>query len=508
MIAWMKPAAIIVCVAMLHGRTVTDTEQPIRTIGVFINGEQLRGEAPARVMNGRVYLPMRATFAALGVEVMRSGQTLTGSLPQDQVIMHVGSAQVLVGHRTLTLDAPIIQVRDVAYIPLHLLSGLIGAVVSYDQRGARVEIISAYIGKNLGPEQASFGGGETVTGVVSAVDWLSDPPSVTVVASGAARTINITLGAKVYVEDATVHSQRAGTLDEVHVGDALRALVAKNGSVLELHDFYKSFNGVVAAVSSTAFVLENGRVIAPTRSSVITLNQAPAPLSDLQIGDYVTVRANPESDEIREIIASRTSSRTPPPLTPVTITSLAFSATRPLRADETLDVTMHGTPGGTAQFDIGDVLTGLPMREGPAGTYTGRFTIPARFNVVRVPVYGNLRLGQTQAPRAQAAVELSTSTTSPQITEVAPAPGQTVNTRRPAMYATFVSPSDVGIDPSSISIVVNGHDVTASAVRAATFITYSPGVDLPDGDIVVSARVADSAGNVEKRTWKFTINAK
>jgi hypothetical protein len=76
------------------------------------------------------------------------------------------------------------------------------------------------------------------------------------------------------------------------------------------------------------------------------------------------------------------------------------------------------------------------------------------------------------------------------------------------VYAAFDSPANIGIDVSSIVIRVNGHDVTASATRAPTFITYSPGIDLPEGDVIVSVRVADAAGNVGERRWRFTINAR
>jgi len=504
---WTTFAAMMICAASLH-TPPPNAEKPVRTIGVFINGEALRSETHPQVIGGRLYLPMRAVLTALGIDVTRSGRTLTGALPQDDLVMRIGDSEATIGRRVVSLDAPVVQVRATTYVPLRLLSNAIGAVVSYDQRAARVDIVSAYIGKNTGPEQPAAGGGETVTGVVSTVDLLSAPPSITVVAAGAARTVDVTVQTAVYIEDATVHSQRRGTLDEVHVGDALRAVVAKNGRVLEAHDFYKSSGGVVAAVSSSAFVLENGRVVTPSRSSTILVNQAPAALGDIKIGDYVTVRSNPESDEVREIIVSRTSSRTEPPTTQTTITSLSLSAARPLRAGETLTAVLRGTPGGVASFDIGDVLTDVPMREWPAGMYVGHFTIPDRFNVAQAPVYGNLRVGTASAPRAQAPTQLSTSTTPPQITEVAPRPGQTVNTRRPTLYAAFNSPADIGIDISSIVIRVNDRDVTASATRAPTFITYSPGVDLPEGEVVVSARVADSAGNVGTRQWKFTVNAR
>lgn len=504
---WTNLAAMTVCAVSMHMPSPT-VEKPIRTIGVFINGERLRSETSPQVLGGRLYLPMRAVFAALGIDVFRSGQMLTGTLPQGDVSMRIGGSEATVGRRVVGLSAPIMLQRGTTYIPLRLLSSVIGAVVSYDQRAARVEIVSAYIGKNVGPEQPAAGGGQTVTGVVSAVDLLSDPPSITVVASGAARTVDITSGASVYIEDATVHSQRKGTLDEVHVGDALRALIAKNGHVVEAHTFYKSISGVVAAVSSSAFVLENGRVVTPSRSSTIMVNQTSATIAAVQIGDYATIRSNPESDEVRQILVSRPYVGAQAPTTSTIITSLGISATRPLRAGGRLAVVMRGTSGGTATFNIGDTLSGLPMSEWPPGTYIGRFTIPERFNVAQAPVYGNLRVGATLAQRAQAPTLLSTSTTPPQITDAAPLPGQTVNMSRPMVYAAFDSPAGVGIDLSGVSIVVNGHDVTASATRAPTFIAYRPGVDLPHGDVVVFVRVADDAGNVGTRRWKFTVNAR
>jgi hypothetical protein len=49
--------------------------------------------------------------------------------------------------------------------------------------------------------------------------------------------------------------------------------------------------------------------------------------------------------------------------------------------------------------------------------------------------------------------------------------------------------------------------VTPSATRTDQFITYSPSVALGDGPIAVQVRVADQAGNLQTRTWSFTIHA-
>lgn len=489
------------------------TEKPVRTIAVMINGEALEGESPAQVVDGRVLVPVRAVLGALGVGIQRQGERITVRLPTGSAEVTVGSRRAAINGDVIRLDAAVVDIKGITFVPLGFIAAALGAQATYDQRGAKVEIVSAYIGRATEAEEARADGGTNVQGVVSAVDADSSPPSITVVQSGVSRTINITSDAKIYVEDATIHSRVKGTLDDVHVGDALFAVLTGQGRVVQVQDFFKSFSGTVSAVSPIAIVLENGRVVQPTKTTDITLNAAAAQLSDLRVGDFVTVRSNPETGELREIVASR-SGQAPATARPaaspssVAIASFDVSVTRPLRAGESFDVTLHGTPGGTATFDIADYVTGLAMHETQPGTYVGRFTIPDRFNVTQVPVYGHLTLGSASAPRAESATQLSAATIPPSVGEVAPPPGQTVNNSRPSIYATFVAPTEIAINPSSITLVVNGHDVTSSATRTGSFITYSPGIDYPDGAVTVVVRVADAAGNDTTRTWTFYIKTR
>jgi hypothetical protein len=100
---------------------------------------------------------------------------------------------------------------------------------------------------------------------------------------------------------------------------------------------------------------------------------------------------------------------------------------------------------------------------------------------------------------------LAVSNTPPQITDIAPLGGQSINNDRPSIYATFRAPTGIGVDSSSATISVNGQDVTASSTRTDQFIVYSPGVALGDGTVSVRVQVADQAGNVQTRAWSFTI---
>jgi hypothetical protein len=286
-------------------------------------------------------------------------------------------------------------------------------------------------------------------------------------------------------------------------------LVLRNGHVESVIVRYASRSGTIAAVSSSQFVLNSGFILSPDRSTVITLDGQPATFADLRVGDAVVVRLNPDTNEKREIIVSRLGAATPAPGAPgPAIASFALTPAKPaFKAGDAFDLTLQGTPGGRATYDIGTYVTAQPMTEGPPGTYTARYAVPENVNFGETPVFGYLSVNGAAAPRSTAATTIAVSNTPPQIIETAPSSGQTVNNDQPSIYATFRSPVDVGINPSSVSIEVNGLDVTASATRTEQFVTYSPIVPLPDGNVTVLVRVSDRAGNAQTRSWSFTIHA-
>jgi hypothetical protein len=231
-------------------------------------------------------------------------------------------------------------------------------------------------------------------------------------------------------------------------------------------------------------------------------------LGDLKVGDSATIRLNPDTGEKRQIIVAREIASTPTPTGTSQITDVTVNARGPLRAGDALVVTLHGTAGGKATFDIGSYVTGIAMRESQPGTYTAQYTIPAGVSFGRTSVYGHLAVGGVDAPRAEASQLVAVTTTPPQIVEIAPGNGQTVNNNRPSIYATFRAPTDVGINPSSAKIEVNGLDVTASSTRTDTFITYTPSLALNDGPVAVKITVADNAGNQQTRSFSFTIRSR
>jgi len=485
-------------------------EVPVRVIAISVNGEDLAPDPAPRVQGARLLVPIVRIYSALGITVARSGNTLVASAPSRRITMRVGSRRATVDARPVELDSPVVEIDGATYVPLRFVADSLGAQVSYDPKAERVEVVSLVVGRTPGLEQRTPGGSTQIVGSVSAVDLNSAPESITVTRGPSERTIAITSDARIVVQDVVTRTSAAATLADIHVGDAVGVVLRKDGRVDEVVARYASRAGTIAAVSASAFVLQNGYVVTPDKTTEITLNGRPATLADLKNGDSVTVRLNPDTGEKRQILAVRAVPSTPTPAGSAQITSLAVAARGALRAGETFTVTMHGTPGGKATFDIGTYVTGLPIPESVSdpGTYETTYTVPQGVNFGRTPIYGHLVVAGSEAPRAEAPQLVAVTTTPPQIVDIAPPGGQTVNNNQPSIYATYRSPVDVGIDASKVQLEVNGLDVTAASTRTDQFITYIPGVALQDGPVTVRVTVYDAAGNRQVRQWTFTVRTR
>lgn len=484
------------------------TEFPTRSIAIAINGEDIAADPAPRVVNGRLLLPIVRIYGALGITVSRDGDNISAAAPRKTIALRLGSDIARIDNQTVRMDGPAVEIDGATYVPLRFVADSLGAAVSYDAKAARVDVVSSLIGRTPSLTQTDGGGGTQIVGTVTAVDLNSAPESITVTRSGSVRSIAINSDAKIVLQDTVAKTTSNATLADVHAGDAVSVYVAKDGKVDQLIDRYASRTGTVAAVSPSALVLRDGHVIAPDHDTTITLNGANANIGDALVGDTLVVRSNPDTGEKRQIMISRAMPTTPQPAAGAAgITAFAVDATNALRAGDKFNVKLNGTPGGKATFDIGSYVEGVPLREDSPGVYRAEYTIPPNVNFGQVAVYGHLEANGTQAPRVEAPALIAVSTTPPTITDFAPPAGQTVNNSAPSIFATFSSPTNIGINPSTVSINVNGLDVTASAYRTAGFITYSPTVPLGDGTVNVRVSVADAAGNRAERAWSFTIRS-
>jgi Copper amine oxidase N-terminal domain len=477
-----------------------------KPIAIVINGDKMSLDPPPRFQGSVLFVPLRRTIEALGLAFVQTGNRITTQIGAKTVTLTIGRRVVQIDGQDVALVAAPAEIKDVLYVPLRFFTDVLGAQAHFDRRTNTVTIVAQLVGR-------SSSGFVTVThgyerfGTVAAVDVLSDPPTLTLQINGGIKTIPVATNATIDMQDVNVNVTSPGELVDVRPGDFARVQMRKDGRVERIVDEYGSRNGHIVAIGRNQFVLGDGQVIGPGRTTEISLNGKAASFADLRPDDQVTVRYNVETNEVREILASRPIANAPASAQgAVQISGVRSDATHPLRPGDTIHVTLQGTPGGSASFDIGSDVANQAMQQRGPGVYAGSYTIPRGANFADVALIGRLTVGNATA-EAPAPQTVSASSIGPGLADFAPDAGATVNTSRPAVYAAFASEA-VPVNPSSAALWINGRDVTSECVRTAQFIQYLPSYTYPDGRVHVTVRVADQAGNATTKSWDFTIRTR
>ncbi len=94
---------------------------------------------------------------------------------------------------------------------------------------------------------------------------------------------------------------------------------------------------------------------------------------------------------------------------------------------------------------------------------------------------------------------------SPKISDLEPSSGATVDTGKPTISAAY-SDALSGIDSSSVTLRVDGADVTSETTVTETGISYIPTTALSDGTRSAQLTVYDQAGNKAYKAWSFIVD--
>lgn len=113
-----------------------------RSVNVIVNGACLRAYPPPIVRHSMTLVPVRSIAAALGADVSfgRSTKTVTLTLGGDTVRIGIGKAYATVDGRTVRLDAPAVIVAGSVYVPLRFTALALGATVEWDASSQAVLI--------------------------------------------------------------------------------------------------------------------------------------------------------------------------------------------------------------------------------------------------------------------------------------------------------------------------------------------------------------------------------
>jgi|GEM_PF-3467066 len=116
---------------------------PVAPPTVLLNGNRLTFDTPPVVTDGRVLVPMRTIFEALGARVAWSAPTITATRGADVIILTMGSRTVSVRGRNETIDVAPGIVGGRTLVPLRFVSQALGAQVAWDPAKREVTITSA-----------------------------------------------------------------------------------------------------------------------------------------------------------------------------------------------------------------------------------------------------------------------------------------------------------------------------------------------------------------------------
>ncbi len=165
-------------------------------------------------------------------------------------------------------------------------------------------------------------------------------------------------------------------------------------------------------------------------------------------------------------------------------------------------VTLTGTPGGIATFDVAGIASSLAMREIAAGSYSGFYVVRADRNVNDVHVFGHLQIGTEMVDRESDAT-LSIVGRLPEVVREQPGPGARTYVMQPSIAGFFDSSGGPPIDPQSVRLFVDNTDVTEYAGISSSSFYYTPYFPLAPGWHRVGIYGDDVSGVSFDADWSF-----
>jgi hypothetical protein len=145
-------SASITSICVLLGTTSPATAQT--SIAIKIDGRLVRFPSPPVQSGGRVLVPMRGVFEALGAMVDYDAATSTvfASKRSTQVKLKIGTTSAIVNDFPVRLDAPAQSRLGTTFVPLRFVSETLGAVVRWDPASATVFITTGSLPALPAPE--------------------------------------------------------------------------------------------------------------------------------------------------------------------------------------------------------------------------------------------------------------------------------------------------------------------------------------------------------------------
>ena len=114
-------------------------------IRVTVDGQTLSFDVAPVNENGRVMVPMRAIFEALGAEIQWNGATNTIDATKDSttILLTLGKQTATVNGKSVSLAAPAKLINGRTFVPLRFVAEALGCEVNWDAETKLISITSA-----------------------------------------------------------------------------------------------------------------------------------------------------------------------------------------------------------------------------------------------------------------------------------------------------------------------------------------------------------------------------
>lgn len=422
-------------------------------INVILDNTPVTFDQPPVMIGGSVMVPMRGVFERLGADVVYDGATRTIRATHGQTIVELGLGQptARINGQVRQLTTPAMSVGGRTMVPLRFVSEALGADVRWSP-ASRTVAITTTGGPAPGPgpgypqptPPVTYGQPHIYSVVTSATNGLHAGDNVQVTMqgdpggqasfdlTGVFNNIPMTeqspgryVGTVQVPYNANLaNAQIIGRLS-TSGGQAVYPVNVAAGPPMEAPGFrhvHPEENSVVQTprpaihvhvgerdelVPSSVRVLLNG--VDVTRQADVSLREITfQPATPLPNGvNTVFVQATDAQGNRLQKQWNFTVQGGGNGQGEGLIQSVTLNATQPLPPGQVLTVTMLGTPGGQADFDIGNYRRDIPMSEVAPGRYVGSYQVQGADNVQNVQVVAHLQAnGEHARHRANVPVSL------------------------------------------------------------------------------------------------------
>ena len=160
-------------------------------VKVYIDGELQVFDVPPQIIGGRIMVPLRAIFEALGAKVdwVDAAQTVTATKGDTVVVLTIGNASPTVNGEVVPLDQPGVVMDGRTLAPLRFVGEAFGGTVDWVEATATATVTSA-----PGTAPAQAGTAVTITDVLGRTVTLPKPAAKLVGTHNPTLNVAIILG--------------------------------------------------------------------------------------------------------------------------------------------------------------------------------------------------------------------------------------------------------------------------------------------------------------------------